>query len=81
MADGCQNSFINGKLAKDVYMSQPEGFVDEIFSNRACKLENPFMNQNKYLAVGVFASMRKSTNLVSLGVKMSHVCMSRLVGV
>ena len=32
-------SFLNGKLAEDVYMSQPEGFVDAKFPNRVCKLE------------------------------------------
>jgi hypothetical protein len=27
MADGCQNSFLNGNLTEDVYSPQPEGYV------------------------------------------------------
>lgn len=34
-----KTAFINGKLAKDVYMSQQEGFVDAKYPNRMCKLE------------------------------------------
>ena len=32
-------AFLNGKLATDVYMSQPEGFVSTEYHNRVCKLE------------------------------------------
>ncbi|CAH1438180.1 unnamed protein product [Lactuca virosa] len=34
-----KTAFLNGKLAEDVYMSQPEGFVDAKHPNRVCKLE------------------------------------------
>ena len=34
-----KTAFLNGKLAEDVYMNQLEGFVDEKFPNRVCKLE------------------------------------------
>ncbi|TLX70056.1 DDE-type integrase/transposase/recombinase [Labilibacter sediminis] len=34
-----KTAFLNGKLAEDVYMSQPEGFVNAKFPNRVCKLE------------------------------------------
>ena len=34
-----KTAFLNGKLAEDVYMNQPEGFVDAKFPDRVCKLE------------------------------------------
>ncbi|CAH1441502.1 unnamed protein product [Lactuca virosa] len=34
-----KTAFSNGKLTEDVYMSQPEGFVDAKHPNRVCKLE------------------------------------------
>ena len=30
--------FLNGNLLKDVYMTQPDGFVDPKYPNRVCKL-------------------------------------------
>ena len=39
MADGCQNRFLNGNLTEDVYMMQPEGFVDPTNAGKICKLQ------------------------------------------
>ena len=33
-----KTAFLNGKLFEDVYMNQPEGFVDVKNPNRVCKL-------------------------------------------
>ena len=33
-----KTAFINGNLLEDVYMTQPEGFVDPKYPNRVCKL-------------------------------------------
>ena len=33
-----KTAFLNGKLDEDVYMNQPEGFVDAKHPNRVCKL-------------------------------------------
>ena len=32
-------AFLNGNLLEDVYMTQPEGFVDPKYPNRVCKLQ------------------------------------------
>ena len=32
-------AFLNGNLLEDVYMTQPEGFVDPKYSNKVCKLQ------------------------------------------
>ncbi|KAI3810635.1 hypothetical protein L1987_20256 [Smallanthus sonchifolius] len=37
-----KTTFLNGHLSKDVYMVQPDGFVDPKYPNRVCKL-------NKYI--------------------------------
>ena len=34
-----KTTFLNGNLLEDVYMKQPEGFVDPLNSNRVCKLQ------------------------------------------
>ena len=39
MADGCEDSFLNGNLSEDVYMEQPEGFTSSQHPNKVCKLQ------------------------------------------
>ena len=34
-----KTAFLNGNLAEDVYMTQPEGFVHPDYPNRVCKLQ------------------------------------------
>jgi hypothetical protein len=33
-----KTTFLNGNLTKDVYMTQPEGFVDAKQTGKICKL-------------------------------------------
>ena len=33
------NAFLNGTLTKDVFMTQPEGFIDKEKQNFVCKLD------------------------------------------
>ena len=40
MADGVKTTFLNGNLTEDVYMMQPEGFVDPTNAGKICKLQN-----------------------------------------
>nr|GFD36441.1 reverse transcriptase [Tanacetum cinerariifolium] len=32
-------AFLNGRLDEDIYMKQPEGYVDPKYPNRVCKLQ------------------------------------------
>ena len=34
-----KTAFLNGKLLEDVYITQPEGFVDPRNPNKVCKLQ------------------------------------------
>ena len=36
-----KTAFLNGNLLEDVYMKQPEGFVDPKNPNNVCKLQRP----------------------------------------
>ena len=38
-----KTEFLNGNLLEDVYMTQPEGFVQSKNYGKVCKLQNPFM--------------------------------------
>ena len=39
LANGCKTTFLNGFLKEELYMMQPEGFVDPKGANKMCKLQ------------------------------------------
>lgn len=39
MTNVCEDSFLNGKLIEDVYMTEPECFIDPEYPNKVCQLE------------------------------------------
>ena len=39
MANGRQTTFLNGFLKEELYMMQPEGFVDPKNADKVCKLQ------------------------------------------
>ncbi|GKC39743.1 retrotransposon protein, putative, ty1-copia subclass, partial [Tanacetum coccineum] len=58
-----KTAFLNGRLNEDVYMVQPEGFVNPKHPGHVCKL----------LGAGTRDLMRKSKSMVSLKILTSHV--------
>ena len=48
-----KTAFLNGFLEEELYMVQPEGFVDPKGANKVCKLSDPFMDWCKPLVVGI----------------------------
>ena len=50
-------AFLNGFLKEELYMMQPEGFVDPKGANKVCKLQDPSMDWCKHLGVGIYALM------------------------
>ena len=46
--------FLNGFLKEELYMMQPDGFVDPKGANKVSKLRDPSMDWCKHLGVGIY---------------------------
>ena len=53
-----KTAFLNVFLKEELYMMQPEGFIDPKGANKVCKLQRPFMDSCKHLGVGIYALMK-----------------------
>nr|GEY71803.1 retrotransposon protein, putative, Ty1-copia subclass [Tanacetum cinerariifolium] len=61
-----KTAFLNGYLDEDIYMVQPEGFIDPKHLRKVCKLQDLFMLLSKHQEAEIKDLMRKSkdTSLV-----------------
>ena len=53
-----KTAFLNGHLKEELYMMQPEGFVDPKNPDKVCKLQRSIYGWCKHLRVGTFALMK-----------------------
>ena len=60
-----KTSFLHGNLTEDVYMIQPEGFVDPTSTSKVCKLKRSIYGLRQALEVQTFVLMRSSLVSVS----------------
>ena len=52
-----KTAFLTGFLEEELYMMQPEGFVDPKDANKDASSSDPSMDWCKHLGVGIYALM------------------------
>ena len=52
-----KTAFLNGFIKEELYMMQPEGFVNPKGANKVCKLQQSFYGLGKHLGVRIYALM------------------------
>ena len=50
-----ETAFFNGFIKEDLYMMQPEGFVNPKGANKCASSSDPSMDWCKHLGVGIYA--------------------------
>ena len=53
-----KTAFLNGFLEEELYMMQPEGFVDPKGANKVRSSGDPSMDWCKHLGVGIYALLK-----------------------
>jgi hypothetical protein len=77
---GVKITFLNGNLTEDMYITQPEVFVDPTNARKICKLHKYIYGLRKHLEVVTFTLMKWSKGLASFRVKKNLVFTRRQVG-
>ena len=52
-----KTAFLNGFIKEELYMMQPEGFVNPKGANKYASSSDPSMDWCKHLGVGIYALM------------------------
>ena len=76
-----KTAFLNGHLSEDVYMVQPEGFVNPKYPNKVCKLKKSIYGLKQASRTWNHRFNEEIKILVSSRIKMNHVFARKLVGV
>ena len=53
-----KTAFLNGYLKEELYMMQPEGFVDPKNAKRYASSSDPSKDRSKHLRVGMYGLIR-----------------------
>ena len=72
-------TLLNEKLLEDVYITQPKGFEHAKYPNKVCNLEKSIYELKQAPCSWNICFHKKFKEFGFLEVKMSHVCMSKLV--
>ena len=76
-----KTAFLNDNLEKEVYMTQPEGFISSGRANQVCKLKRSIYGLKQASRSWNSDLIWQSKSLALSKIKMNYVCIRRQVGV